>query len=209
MSIELKITGNHATDLVAQINMLSEIFGGTVVQTFAGLDVSHKPDVVAEPIEIYADKPSKEVESAELPEKLNRKEQDTAVEEMIAAGVKDARYDLLTKSRQNAVNDGLAETEVAAQEEPVEEVVEEAASSDVDYMFEDAPKDNKSPTREDVSMLMAKIAKDKDGAWLNEKALKVRAVLVENIPLGQDPKVRNIPEDKLGVVYAALKKMED
>jgi hypothetical protein len=195
MPIELKITGNHATDIVAEVQTLAEILG-------VGTTPAPAPVKAAEAAPTKtAEKVSAKVETAPAPtgtasegkKTLSRKEQDEAVAEMIAAGEKDDRFDLLTKGRQNEVEAALAKAA-------------ESEKSDVDDMFDDEPA-AEVVTREMVSKLMGATCKDANGQTIQDKGVAVRAILVDAIPEGQEIKVANVPEDKLAEVYAAIQKI--
>lgn len=195
MPIEIKITGNHATDVVAEIRNLALIMGVADVavptppqEDSVGPRSHSGPEAKAEA------KVDTAATSTDKP--LTRKEQDEAVKYMINQLEKDDRFQKLTKGRQEEVEAALAKAA-----EPVEQVKD---NDDLDDMFAD---DVKVVTRDDVSTLMAKVGKDKDGSPIQDKLLKIRAILVDNIPEGFEPKVKNIPEDKLSEVYALIEKI--
>lgn len=195
MPIELKITGNHATDIVAEVQTLAEILGvGGTAPVKAAEAVPTKTAEKA-PTKTEA-APAASGTASEGKKTLTRKEQDDAVSEMIAAGAKDERFDMLTKGRQNEVN--------AALEKAAEPEKEEAS---VDDMFEDdePAAAEETITREMVSKLMGATCKDENGQTIQDKAIEVRKILVDAIPEGQDIKVAFVPDDKLAEVYAAIK----
>lgn len=184
MSIEIKITGTHATDLAAQIETLAQMFGiiGQSNQKLASaVQVST----------VDTKESSTPTIGTEAKKTLSRKEQDEAAAEMIEKGAKDARFDLLTKGRQNEV-EGL-----------LNKPVTQAATSDVDSMFDDAPA-TRVVTRDMVSKLMGDVCKKPDGTAIQARALKVREILVDNIPDGEEIKVKFIKEDRLAAVYDAI-----
>lgn len=201
MPIELKITGNHATDIVAEVQTLAEILGvGTAPAKNVAGETSKQPvSTTSAPSQSQTASASTAAPAdggkTDAKKTLTRKEQDDAVSEMIAVGAKDERFDMLTKGRQNEVN--------AALEKAAEPEKEEAS---VDDMFEDdEPAAEETITREMVSKLMGATCKDENGQTIQDKAIEVRKILVDAIPEGQDIKVAFVPDDKLAEVYAAIK----
>lgn len=210
MSIELKITVNHATDLVAEVQMLADIFSIKPAKEF----YAEREKVVTVPQDATGSVEGSRTNSAyanrtDDKKILPRKEQDEAVKEMIAAGAKDARFDMLTKGRQQEIEKAL--------DKPAETIVTAANSdADLDDMFgDDSAAAPTEVTRQMVSDLMAKVGKDKDGKPIQSKLLKIREILVDLIPENPavDPKelikVRNIPEDKLAEAFEKIGKMSD
>jgi hypothetical protein len=197
MAIELKITVNHATDLAAEVQQLAEIFGvGTPVEVFAPA-----PEVPFD-VEEGMKRATKLVSEAKAT--LSRKEQDAAVADMVENGEKDSRYDQLTKGRQNEV-DAAIEKKAAAK-------VKTAAVVDGDDELDDMFADEtpaKVITRDDVSTLMGKVCKDSNGSAIQKRALKVREILVDLIPDGEEIKVKNLPEDKLAEAFAKIEKVAE
>lgn len=196
MSIELKIVGDHVTDIVAEVQNLAGSFG--IIGS--GLQIAE-----TSPVEMVypAENKVKYEEKTETKKTLSRKEQDVAVREMIEAGSKDDRFEMLTKGRRNEVEDSLNRLVFSSEPE-----VQTKENDDVDDMFSDE-ESVKTVTREEVSALMGKVGKDKTGNPIQARLLKIRAVLVDHIPEGEEIKVRNIPEDKLAVVYSLIEKIED
>lgn len=195
MSIELKITGNHATDIVAEVQALAQILGvSSTPSPVPQGDAVAKSEQKDEPTPAKTETPTG---TASVDKKtLTRKEQDEAVSEMVAAGEKDDRYDMLTKGRQKEVDAELEKAEEPAQED------------NVDDMFDDEPVEAELVvTREMVSKLMGETCKDAEGKTIQDKALKVRQILVDAIPEGQDVKVVFIPDDKLEAVYKAIQEV--
>lgn len=202
MSIEIKITCNHATDVVAEIKNLALILGVAEVNVeLAPSQVTAiNNDEFGESATITVKKQAVIVEPTTGTDKpLSRKEQDEAVKYMINQGEKDDRFALLTKGRQTEVENAIAKLNT---------VVDDPSDANVDDMFVDDASE-KVVSREDVSVMMAKVGKDEDGHGIREKMLLIRAVLVENIPEGLEPKVKNIPEDKLATVYSLIEKIGD
>lgn len=202
MPIELKITGNHTTDIAAEIGLLAQIFGvggtapaGNAVGANSG-PVASTTSAPSQPAASTSTAAPATGGKTEAPKTLDRKAQDDAVKEMIAAGAKDARFDQLTKGRQQEIEKALAKPAEAAA----------PASADVDDMFDDAPA-ALAVTRDQVSELMGQVCKKPDGTAIQARALKVREILVDRIPEGQDIKVKNLPDDKLAEAYALIKQV--
>lgn len=205
MAIELKITVNHATDLAAEVQQLAQIIGGAsemgnvVGATSTPVALTTAAPSPSQPVSQVSTSAPAHGGKSDAPKTLARKEQDVAVAEMIAAGTKDDRFELLTKGRQNEVEAALAKANVPADEEKSDD-------ADLDDMFTDsAPV--ATVTRQMVSDLMAKVGKDEDGNPIQPRLLKIREILVDNIPEGQDIKVKSLPEDKLATVYALIQKI--
>lgn len=200
MPIEIKITGNHATDVVAEVRNLALIMG------VADITVPSAPSQAVERAEQPLNEKIEKVTSTPATggttdKPLTRKEQDEAVKYMINQGEKDDRFEKLTKGRQDEIETALAKLNA---------VEDKKADADLDDMFaDDTAEAEKVVTREDVSAMMAKVGKDEDGNGIQDRLLKIRAVLVENIPEGLEPKVKNIPEDKLATVHALIEKIGD
>lgn len=186
MPIELKITGNHVTDIAAEVQLLAQVFG------VGGTEASENtvPAAPSQPAPVSTAAPATGGKT------LDRKAQDEAVKEMIAAGAKDARFDQLTKGRQQEVEKALTKPAEAAA----------PAKSDVDDMFDDAPA-APAVTRDQVSEMMGQVCKKPDGTAIQARALKVREILFDRIPEGMDVKVKNLPDDKLAEAYALIKQV--
>jgi len=202
MPIEIKITGNHATDIIAEVQTLATVFGliGTASEPKVIVYGTDKTATSIKDVAETISAPSQETAPASTDKPLTRKEQDEAVKYMINQKEKDDRFEKLTKGRQEEVEAALAKAA-----EPADE---KKADADLDDMFaDDAAEPAKVVSRDDVSAMMAKIGKDKDGNPIQDKLLKIRAILVENIPEGNEPKVKNIPEDKLATVYSLIEKI--
>lgn len=197
MPIQLIINGEHATDLFAEIQTLANALGITASRPTVAIpqeaaEVVNSHDETPTPVEI------EHLPTHEVKKSLTRKEQDEAEAAMIAAGVKDDRFDMLTRGRQNNVEAAIAKT--VAQVETLD------AADDMDDLF-----DNDSApvtvTRDMVSALMGKVGKDKDGSPIQARLLKIREILVDYTPEGQEIKVKNIPEDKLAIVHSLIEKI--
>lgn len=202
MPIQLIITGEHATDLFAEIQNFATALNGTAPKNVAGVTGSMTPAPSTPAPSTPAPEPTATTPSVGTDAKkvLSRKEQDDAVKYMINQGEKDDRFELLTKSRQTEVEAAIAK--LAA---PKLDVA--TTDADVDNMFDDDIAPVITVTREQVSALMAKIGKDKDGSPIQPRLLKIREILVDNIPEGQEIKVKNLPEDKLVTVYALIEEV--
>jgi len=199
MPIQIVITGDHSTDVIAEIQTLATALG-VAPKNVAGATNTPVASTTSAP-----SNPAPASTSTAAPatggKTLDRKAQDEAVKEMIAAGAKDARFDQLTKGRQQEIDKALAK--------PAETTTAAANSdADLDDMFgDDSAPAATTVTREQVSALMAKIGKDKDGNPIQPRLLKIREILVDNIPEGQEIKVKSLPEDKLATVYALIEKV--
>lgn len=207
MPIQLIITGEHITDVFAEISNFANAIGGEKVCTKNAVGATSMPKSstnFAPSTQAPAQSKSTATASAggktevKADDKLNREEQDAAVSEMIAAGEKDARYEQLTKGRQKAVDDGIA-----AKAAPAEEV------ENVDDMFGD-DETMKEPvvTAQTIRDMMGALGKDADGNPVQDNLLKIRDILTKFVTKGAEIKVGNIPADKLQSVYAELKKLE-
>lgn len=210
MPIQIVITGDHVTDAIAEIQQLAQAINGPS-------EVTHTVQLQAgEKLPIPTKKPEAKPETATeseapAPQKLSRKDQDVAVEEMINAGARDERYDLLTKGRQKQVdagiqkkvdeeNQALAEGGNAA--EIQDEKSEEAA---LESMFDDEPTEAPADiTADDIRAVMAEKGKGADGESDPDKLVAIRDVLVKHIPEGTEIKVGNIPQEAYAAVHADL-----
>ncbi len=203
MPVQIIITGDHATDAIAELqNLSTALLGGTGNVVGAPSKSSEsKPSAPSQPATSASTAAPADGGKTET-KTLDRKAQDEAVKEMIAAGAKDARFDQLTKGRQQEVEKALAK--------PAEAAPEKNDEADLDAMFgDDAAKPATKVTREQVSEIMGKVGKDKDGNGIQPRLLKIREILVDLIPDGAEPKVKNIPEDKLAEAYEKISKVGD
>lgn len=202
MPVELKIYGEHATDLIAELQNIATAFG---VGTTPAKNAVGAPSKSSESTTSAPSQPATSTVAPQAGGKtdakktLNRKEQDDATAEMVKAGAKDDRFELLTKGRQNEVEAALAKAAAPAGK---------SADADLDDMFGDdtAPA---AVTREQVSELMGKIGKDEKGNPIQPRLLKIRAILVDLIPEGEEVKVKNLPDDKLAEAFEKIGKVTD
>ena len=199
MPIQLIITGEHITDIFAEIQGFASAIAGEapkgskVLATSAVHEaVARGEDVVVAPVKTAESSAAKK--EAET-DKLSRAEQDAAVEEMIEAGAKDARYDLLTKGRQKNVDDGIA------QKSKKEDALDDMFGGDEEELEEEVTSDT-------VRELMGRLGKDEDGNPVQENLVKIRDILTRFVPKGEEIKVGKIPHNKLKDVVAELRKME-
>lgn len=203
MAVQLIIDGNGVTDILAQVHQLADATGRNQapVQQLNLCSSSGSANVTDD---MFSANNAVAKKAADA--KLTREEQDVAVEEMIAAGAKDIRYEQLTKGRQRAVDDGIAAKEAA--ERSVEQTVEPDDQDEFEDMFatDDAPVE--VVTSKMVCDMMAQKAKDENGKPIQEMLVKVHAVISKYVTPGKEVMVRNIPEDKLADVYAELKALE-
>lgn len=200
MPVEIKIYGEHATDAIAELQNLATALG---METNAPKNVA---GAKSGQTESTASAPSpKAAASTEAPatggktKGLSREEQDAVVEEMVAQGFKDPRFDQLTKGRQQDVEKRLKEKDAAE---------EAGGDDDLGSMFDDEEPAAEEITAQTVRDLMGKLGKDADGKQNQENLLKIRDILVKHIPKGEEVKVGNIPEAKLAAVHAEMKKLE-
>lgn len=209
MAVQIVITGDHATDAIAELKNLTKALTGPVrarepqesfgENTFDGVAPIENDKSPAEAIS-----EAKHEEEIEKPKKLSAQEQSEAVKEMIEAGEKDERFDLLSKGRKSKIEKALEE----AEEIPVEDTGEQAEDDDLSSMFDDGePEEQITPDK--VREIMANVGKDEDDEPIKENLIKVREILTANIPEGEEIKVGNIPQDKLVDVYNGLKALEN
>lgn len=200
MPIQLIISGEHATDLFAEITQFADALrgGDNSPKPEAGVSIKPNASTISAP-----STPTTQVSSpatgGKTDVKLTREDQDAAVDEMIAAGAKDERFELLTKGRQKAVEDALAKATAP---------VVEDTSDDVDDMFDDVEEAAPEITVETVRDLMAKLGKDKDGNAIQDNLIKIRDILTKHVPKGEEVKLGKVPADKLASFHAELKKLE-
>lgn len=199
MAVQLIIDGQHITDVLAQVQQLAEATGGASTKKEAGATSGSKDSTTSAPSPKAATSTEAPATGGKTEAKLSREEQDAAVEQMIEAGAKDIRYESLTKGRQKTVDEGIAAKE-AAEEGATED-------DDLDNMFDDEPTEE-VVTSQTIRDLMGKLGKDADGKQNQDNLLKIRDILVKNIPKGEEVKVGNIPEVKLAAVYADMKKLD-
>lgn len=203
MPIQLIITGEHITDVFAEISNFANAIGGEKVpeKNVAGATSVPKPTTASAPsTQAPAQSKSTAAPSAggKTDDKLSREDQDAAVAAMIDAGEKDERYDLLTKGRQKAVDDGIA-----AKSAPADKV------DTVDDMFgDDETVKEPEVTAQTIRDMMGALGKDAQGNPVQDNLLKIRDILTKFVTKGAEIKVGNIPADKLQAVYAELKKLE-
>jgi len=192
MPIQLVITGEHITDVFAEIqNFAAAIGNGEVVHTVQIGTAAAKP----------AAAPKAAPKAAPASDgKLTREEQDAAVEEMIEKGEKDDRFEQLTKGRQKTVEDGLIKKAASSDEETKQD--------DLDSMFDDDEPAAAEVTADMVREKMGALGKDAKGNPIQDNLVKIRDILTRYIPKGQEIKVGNIPAEKLAAAFAELEAME-
>lgn len=205
MPIQLIITGDHITDVFAEISNFASAIGGQPAKNAVG---ETKPQTVSTASAPSTQAPAKSA-STEAPatggktKALSREEQDAAVEAMIEAGEKNALFDQLTKGRQKAVEDGITAKETAS--------AAGATDDDLEDMFgegDDAPEAAPVVTADTIRDMMGKLGKDEDGNAIQDNLVKIRDILTRFVTKGKEIKVGNIPAEKLPAVYAELKKLE-
>jgi len=192
MAIQLIITGDHITDVFAEITNFAAAIGDGEVNHVVSME--------------YETPKTKDVQNTEAPEekeepkpkKLTVKEQEAAVEEMIEAGeIDDDKFELLTKGRQKQVDEALKEGSVN----------HDAPDDDLTDMFDD-DETPEEVTSDMIREKMGSLGKDKDGNPVQENLLKIRDILTNYVPKGEDVKVGKIPQNKLSEVYAELNAMK-
>jgi hypothetical protein len=210
MPVQIVITGEHATDALAELQNLSDALRAELQNLSTALNASVEHTVSADFPRREAPKPEApaEDETKEKPkvapkvEKLSRIEQEKAMKEMIEAGEKDERFGLLTKVRAAKVEKALE----AADEVDESSEKDEGLSGMFDDEDDDAPEE---VTSDMVREMMANLGKDEDGNPIQDNLLKIREILTKFVPKGEEVKVGKIPADKLADVYEALQEMED
>lgn len=203
MAVQIIITGDHATDALAELQNIAVAMTGGAPEPVKNVAGGTKPQNVSTASAPSTQAPAKSTSTAApasggaTDNKLSREEQDAAVAAMVDAGEKDERYDLLTKGRQKAVDDGIAAKATAGSTE-----------EDLDDMFGDEDKPAEEVANADtVRDLMGKLGKDAEGNPIQENLLKIRDILTKYVTKGKDIKVGNIPEAKFKEVVAELKKI--
>lgn len=177
MTIELTITGDHATDVISEVALLAKALG--VVDTVNPVEPVQTP----QPATVEEEKPKKV--------KMTAQEQSKAVKEMIETGEKDDRFDSLTKGRKEKVEAALVVEE--STDEPIETPVEEVLVEPVVKVSQD-----------DIRDLMSKVAMKNGEYQQNSMMVKIHAEIKKLVPEGKDIKVSNIPDEKLGELKTAL-----
>lgn len=208
MSIIITIEGNHPTDVLAELKVLSDALNNQPNQL-------ELPKVKVER-EVYQDSPkSQKIQMSEQNDsksfgpnpfidepveektkKLSRGEHKAEADKMIAAGERDDEiYSLLSRAQQKRVDEALAAPD------NVEEKQEE-----VDKLFDDEPVEEAKPTitREDISELIIKKCRDENGKDIPEMYAAVRAELKNVVAKDQEPKISNVPESKYQELYNAI-----
>lgn len=202
MTVQLIIDGTHITDVLAQVQALADAVSGGAPKNEPGRksDTTAPTSSTSTTKDVLVETTGSKTDS----KTLNRVEQDAAVEEMVEAGSKDERFNMLTKGRQKDVEARLAEKDKVEETKPAE-----PAKDDVGSMFDD---DEAAPAVEVngdmIRDLMAKVGKDANGHAIRDKCLAIRDILVKVVPKGEEIKIGNIPAVKLADVYAAIKALE-
>jgi len=204
MPVQLIITGEHMTDVFAEVSNFAAAIGveapsknvaGGKTQSTASTPSAASTQAPAKSASTAAPSAGGKTEVKAEDNKLSREDQDAAVEAMIAAGEKDERYEQLTKGRQKAVDDGIA--------------AKDTKVDTVDDMFgDDETKTEPEVTAQTIRDMMGALGKDEKGNPVQDNLLKIRDILTKFVTKGAEIKVGNIPADKLNAVYAELKKLE-
>lgn len=204
MPLQLIITAEHTTDLLAEVKTLATAIGLQTVDVVTPT-VCTSPDKADLPLVPQAD-PIKEPEV----KKMSGKQQDAEVIRMIETGTcDDATFNLLTKTRKKKVEEGIEakmlEAENIANGVEPETVVE----ADVDSMFDDEPD---AVVKEVIDIttirdLMGKLGKNADGKANQDNLIKIKAILTKFVPEGAPTKLGNIPEETFEAVRDELLKI--
>jgi hypothetical protein len=206
MPVQIIVTGEHATDALAELqNLAVALTGGqeAPAKNVVGATSAPKPTIASAP---STQAPAKSASTAApasggaTDNKLSREDQDAAVAAMVEAGEKDERYNLLTKGRQKAVDDGIA-AKVADIETGTPEIVD-------DMFGDDETPAAPVVTAQTIRDMMGALGKDEKGNSVQDNLLKIRDILTKFVTKGAEIRVGNIPADKLQAVYAELKKLE-
>lgn len=215
MSIKIEITGNHATDLIAQINTLYEAFNPQPIETpqtvnpnikqanypYVGEERQSQKD--EKQIELFPDEPEQS-ERPEKPKKLVGKQHKIEADKMIAEGKKNDLYPLLSFAQKNRVDEALGikpkpEKEPEFTPPPVErkaDVVEDKKQN-VYVKKGEVIQVNKSTLRD----LITEKCVDENGKDVPEKYASITKIMRNAIPSVLDVKISNIPENKIPEVY--------
>lgn len=208
MPVQIVITGDHATDAIAELQNLATALNGPA-KNEAGAKSNTTVSTPSAPTPQPQKSTSEETTStsgettvAPKEEKLSRTEQENAMKEMIEAGEKDERFDLLTKGR-------AAKVEKALEDAAAEPEAEDKTDADLSDMFDDDEDDTPEEVTSDmIRAKMGELGKDANGAPIQDNLLKIREILTTFVPKGEEIKVGRIPQDKLAEVYAALQELE-
>ncbi len=208
MPVQIVITGDHATDAIAELQNLATALNGPAKNEAgaqSNTNVSKPSAPTPQPEKSVSEETtstSGETTVAPKEEKLSRTDQEKAMKEMIEAGEKDERFDLLSKGRAAKVEKALEDAEPDAE-------AEDTTDADLSDMFDDDEDDTPEEVTSDmIRAKMAELGKDADDAPIQDNLLKIREILTTFVPKGEEIKVGRIPKDKLAQVYAELKKME-
>jgi hypothetical protein len=199
MSVQLIISGDHATDLIAEINNLHSALNPKPAKTSAEKPVS-EAKTEAEPVEEEKSEPAEKPKVAPKKKKLTAKEQDAVVEKAIAdGGIEEEDFEALTQKRQKQVTDAL-------EAKPVEETSDDS-DDDFDGMFDDEPDTGEEVTRDTIREIMAEKGKDDDGNQIQDNLISMQEIFKKFVPEGEKVKVGNVPDEKLPELAAELRKV--
>lgn len=210
MSVQIIISGDHATDLIAEINNLHKALNPQPAKTSAEKPVSEaKPE--AEPVAEEKSEPAEKPKVAPKKVSLTVKEQEAAVKKMIEAGeIDDEVFQALAQKRQKEVTDAL-EAEKLAQDGLEAEIQTEEPTKgqddDFDDMFDDEPDTGEEVTRDTIREIMAEKGKDDDGNQIQDNLIAMQEIFKKFVPEGEKVKVGNVPDEKLPELAAELRKV--
>lgn len=207
MPIQLIITGDHTTDVLAEVKALADATGISAPQVH--VRTIGKPVPAPQPVgidEVTKEKIKKENEAAaeseteEKTKKLGRGDHKREADKMIAAGEKDEKiFPLLSKKQQERVTEALE----AVVEEPKEEET-------IDGLFDDDDdqEEEKEITIDDLRSLIESKCRDEDENDLPEAYAAVRQEMRKVIPEDKKISVSNIPQNKIAKLYAAIENID-
>lgn len=190
MPIQLTISGDHATDIIAELQILTQALNGSNAFT--------QSDDLDENEGSAGDR--------EIPKKLRGPQHQFEADKMIKAGKRDFDiYQLLSWKQKQRVDDALKELENQKEIEHQQESV-------------DAPKDEPKPIIKEVvtpevidlvalrALLTVKV-KDENGLDIPEKLKQATDLLIKYVPEGMKASTSNIPEDMLPAAYKEIEAM--
>lgn len=228
MSIQIIITGDHSTDVLAEL----KTFSAALTPDECPFDVDEgmnrskelfkKGMEEAERSEIIATGEVGQVLNKEgtgwedpKPTKLSGPQHKIEADKMIDAGeIDDDIFPLLSQRQKDRVLEAMkTEEDLDALEKGEFEVVSEPEQP-IDQNFNDVEVTNveeDEPTTEDklidtesLKALMSTVCRDENGKDIPEKYSATRNILRSAVPEGKDIKISNIPAEKLKEVYYSI-----
>ena len=196
MGIQLIISGEHSTDLLAELQTISTALtgGNDRAKELASNEIDNIEEKSSD-VEV-ADTPD---EPANLPKptKLTGIEHKREADKMIASGEVDLDiFNLLSKNQRERVTKALSDDRSIVDDVVVDTVEEDT----VDNVEESIP----VTTVDDIKTLINKVGRDENGNDDPSKYAHIRNILRDAIPEGQEIRVSSIPQYKLRDVYESL-----